>query len=78
MGEGCLATEGFWVSHTCVSSWEADILEPIGKVARRRGGAAGESEVRWMGEAKEIEVPTLTEKSLPSKRRAQIGKTKTE
>lgn len=77
MGERCLSTEGFWVSHTCVSSWEADVLEPVGKVARRRGGAAGESEVRWMGEAKETEAPTLAEKSLPSKRTGQIGTTKT-
>lgn len=78
MGEWCLVTEGFWVSHTCVFSWKADILDPVGKVARRRGGAADESGVRRIGEAKEIEAPNLAKSSLPSKGTGQTGTTKTE
>lgn len=66
------------MSHNCVFSWKADILEPVGKVARRRGGADGESGVRRMGEAKEIEAPILAKSSLPSNGTGQIGTTKTE
>lgn len=52
------------------------MLEPVGWVARRkRRGAAGEFEVRQMGEAKEIEVPTLARRSLPGKGMVQVGTT---
>lgn len=79
--EWCLATKRFWVSQIGRVSWEAgkedNMLEPVGCVARRkRRGAAGEFDVRQMGEAKEIEVPTLARRSLPGKGMVQVGTTR--
>lgn len=53
------------------------MLEPVGWVARRRtAGDLGDKVTR--GGAKEIEVPTLTKRSLLNKGMGQVGTTRKE
>lgn len=47
-------------------------------VCRRRRGLAVELGVKWMGRAKEIEAPTSTRNSLPSKGMEKVGTTRKE
>lgn len=63
-----MAIEGFQVSHNWGSTWETGKRKGVlhCMVWRRRRGTAGEPVVKWMGEAKAIEAPTLARRSPPS------------
>ena len=82
-GEWCLATAGFWVSHTSGSTWEAgrgkDVLISEDRGARRSSSCVtGESGTNRVEGAKEMEAPNLVRRSLPKRGTGQVGRTRNE
>jgi hypothetical protein len=82
-GEWCLATEGFWTSHTGGSTCEAgkgnNVVLLVGWLVKRRNrGTAGKLEFRRIWGAKEIEAPSLARRSLPNKGTGHVDTTKKE
>lgn len=64
------------MSHTQESTWEASKARDVSDCVvwrKRRGEMVGEPGVKQMGEAKEIEVPTLARGALPSKGTRPVG-----
>lgn len=71
-----MTVEGFWVSPTQESTWEASKGRGVSDCVvwrKRRGEMVGEPGAKQMGGAKEIEVPTLAREPLPSKGTRQVG-----
>lgn len=79
--KNCLSTWGFFMIQG--SSWEdgkgSKVLVLVGWVARRRSRRAHDKlGFRWMGWAKEIEVPNLARRFCSNKGSGHVGITKKE